>query len=404
MPPELTEARLRAAAATIGTAARRTPLLPAHWLEQLHGRPVHLKCENLQRSGSFKIRGASLRLARLSPQEGAAGVVAASAGNHAQGVALAAADRGIPATVFMPRSVSLPKLAATRDYGATVELVGDTVDEALVAAQDFAHRTGAVLVHPFDHPDVVAGQATVGLEIVDQLPDVASVLVPAGGGGLLAGVAAAVKALRPLVRVFAVQAAGSLTLPESFRQHRSVPLAGAPRTMADGIAVGRPGDYPVAVAEPLVDGVVAVTEEQIADAVVQTLERAKLLVEPAGVVGVSAYLADPKRFPPPTAIVLSGGNVDPLLLHRIIQHGLALAGRYVAITVRMPDRPGSLAALLATIAAAEVNVVDISHLRTDPRLEVGEVEIVVLLETRGPQHREAALEHLRRAGYPVVLS
>ena len=398
---EITLADIREAQLVVGASARRTPMLPAHWLERLSGRQVFLKCENLQRSGSFKIRGAYVRMSRLSAAERALGVVAASAGNHAQGVALAAADLGIKATVFMPRTASLPKLAATREHGATVELVGETVDDALAAAAKYVDRTGAVLIHPFDHRDIVAGQGGLGLEIVEQLPEVASVLVPAGGGGLLAGVAAAVKGARPDAHVFAVQAQGSLTLPESFRRHRAVPLAGPPRTMADGIAVGRPGDLPVAVAAPLVDDVIAVTEEQIADGVLQTLERAKLLVEPAGVVGVSAFLAHRDRFPAPVAIVLSGGNVDPLLLNRIIQHGLALAGRYVAITVRMPDRPGSLAALLGRIAETDVNVVDISHLRTDPRLEVGEVEIVVLLETRGPDHRRTVLQHVRSGGYAV---
>lgn len=397
-------AEVRSAAAIARQAARRTPMLPAHWLEQLSGKRVLLKCENLQRSGAFKIRGAFVRMSRLTPAERGAGVVAASAGNHAQGVALAAADLGISATVFMPRTASLPKLAATREYGATVRLVGETVDEALAAAEQYVADTGAVLIHPFDHPDIVAGQGSLGLEVVEQLPDVGSVLVPAGGGGLLAGVAAAVAGLRPSAKIFAVQAQGSLTLPESFRQHRPVPLSGPPATMADGIAVGRPGAVPLAVAEPLVAGVVPVSEEQIADGVLQTLERAKLLVEPAGVVGVSAFLADPDRFPPPVVIVLSGGNVDPLLLNRIIQHGLALAGRYVPITVRMPDRPGTLAALLSRIAETEVNVVDISHLRADPRLEVGEVEIVVLMETRGPGHREEVLDHLRHHGYSLRIS
>jgi threonine dehydratase len=402
MVPEVDGVAIREAEALLRPVARRTPLLAAHWLEQVSGKAVFLKCENLQRSGSFKIRGAFVRMSRLTGPERRAGVVAASAGNHAQGVALAAADLGISATVFMPRTASLPKLAATRANGADVRLVGETVDEALAAAQEFVEETGAVLIHPFDHVDIVAGQGSVGLEIVEQLPEVASILVPAGGGGLLAGVAAAVKSMRPATRIFGVQAEGSATLPESFRQHRPVPLDRAPRTMADGIAVGRPGAVPVAVADGLVDDVVTVSEEQIADGVLQALERAKLLVEPAGVVGVSAFLADPQRFPGPVAIVLSGGNVDPLLLNRIIEHGLALAGRYVAITVRMPDRPGTLAGLLGAIAETDVNVVDINHLRADPRLEVGEVEIVVLLETRGRAHRDRVLRHLHAAGYAIT--
>lgn len=400
MFPDVTLADIRAADALVGRAARRTPLLPAHWLEPAVGGPILMKCETLQRSGSFKIRGAYVRLARLTPQERAAGVVAASAGNHAQGVALAAADLGIHATVFMPRAASLPKLVATRAYGADVELVGESVDDALAAAQEHVDRTGGVLIHPFDHPDIIAGQGSCGLEIVEQLPDVATVVVPAGGGGLLAGITTAVKGLRPGVRVVAVQAEGSATLADSYRRGAPVSLPGQPMTMADGIAIGRPGVLPIQLTAGLVD-VATVSEEQIADAMLQTLERAKLLAEPAGVVGIAAVLADPEGYPPPVAVVLSGGNVDPLLLNRIIQHGLATAGRYVAITVRLPDRPGSLARLLDHVAETQVNVLNVSHLRSDPRLAVGEVEIVVLLETRGPQHREQAVAHLRGSGFDL---
>lgn len=393
----------RAADELVRTVARRTPLLPAHWIEPLAGGPVALKAENLQRAGSFKVRGAFVRMARLTADQRRLGVVAASAGNHAQGVALAAAELGIPATVFMPRTASLPKVAATRTYGATVELVGESVEDALAAAADFVSSTGAVMIHPFDHPDIVAGQGSVGLEIVEQLPEVATVLVPAGGGGLLAGVAAAVKGLRPQAQVIGVQAANCATLMESFVRGTPVELDSHPPTMADGIAVARPGSVPVAVAAPLVDRVISVSEEQIADALLQTLERAKLLCEPAGVVGVAALLADPEAFRTPAVVVLSGGNMDPVLLNRIVRHGLAVAGRYVAVTVRMPDQPGALAAFLGEVARTEVNVIDISHLRSDPRLAVGEVEIVVLLETRGPDHRDEAVAALAGAGYRVSI-
>lgn len=403
MSADLDLTAIRSADELVRAVARRTPLLPAHWLEPLVGGPVLLKAENLQRAGSFKVRGAYVRLARLSPAERDRGVVAASAGNHAQGVAVAAAELGIDATVFMPLTASLPKVRATRDYGADVRLVGRTVEDALAAAADHVARTGAVLIHPFDHADIVAGQGTVGLEIIEQLPQTATVVVPAGGGGLLAGVAVAVKSLRPGVQVVGVQAANCAPLAASLRSRRPIPLTSHPATMADGIAVAVPGRIPVGLAAPLVDRVVTVTEEQISDALLQTLERAKLLSEPAGVVGVAAVLADPTAFPPPVVVVLSGGNMDPVLLNRIVRHGLAVAGRYVAITVRMPDQPGALAAFLAELARAEVNVLDISHLRTDPRLAVGEVEIVVLLETRGPGHRDAALAALAAAGYQVAV-
>ena len=392
---------IRSADVLVRAVARRTPLLPAHWLDPLVGGQVLLKAENLQRAGSFKVRGAYVRMARLSAAQRELGVVAASAGNHAQGVALAAAELDIAATVFMPRTASLPKVTATRAYGATVHLVGESVEDALAAADGYVAQTGATMIHPFDHVDIVAGQGSVGLEIVEQLPEVATVVVPAGGGGLLAGVAAAVKGLRPNVEVVGVQAANCTTLVESFARHEPVTLGAHPPTMADGIAVARPGDVPIAVAAPLVDRVVTVSEEQIADALLQTLERAKLLCEPAGVVGVGAVLADPTAFRAPVVIVLSGGNMDPVLLNRIVRHGLAVAGRYVAITARMPDQPGALATFLGELAKTEVNVLDISHLRSDPRLAVGEVEIVVLLETRGPTHRADALAALSAAGYHV---
>jgi threonine dehydratase len=401
--PDVTLADIRAADVLVRQVARRTPLLPAHWVEPLVGGPVLLKAENLQRAGSFKLRGAYVRLSRLTPAEREAGVVAASAGNHAQGVALAAAELGIAATVFMPRTASLPKVVATRAYGADVHLVGESVEDALAAAARFVDDAGATLIHPFDHVDIVAGQGSVGLEIIEQLPEVATVLVPAGGGGLLAGVATAIKGMRPQVRVVGVQAANCATLTESLARGVPVPARTGLVTMADGIAVSVPGAVPVAVAAPLVDDVVTVTEEQISDGLLKTLERAKLLAEPAGVVGVSALLADPTAYEPPVVIVLSGGNVDPVLLNRIVRHGLAVAGRHVALTVRLPDQPGALAGYLGALADTEVNVLDVSHFRSDPRLAVGEVEIMVLLETRGPDHRDAVIAALRTAGYDISL-
>lgn len=400
---EISVENIREAATNLRGVTRVTPALPAHWLEEVVHGPIYLKCENLQRSGSFKLRGAYVRMSRLDADERSRGVVAASAGNHAQGVALAAAELGIAATVFMPRSAALPKVEATRIYGATVALVGETVEDALRRATEYAAETGAVLIHPFDHVDVVLGQGTVGLELVEQVPDVATVVVPTGGGGLLAGTALAVKQMRPNARIIGVQAAGASPMRASLAAGAPVTMSEKPNTMADGIAVARPGEVPVALAAPLVDSVLTVSEESLAGALLQTLERAKLLAEPAGVAGVAAVLDQPELFKPPVVVILSGGNIDPVLLNRVIHHGLATAGRFVALTVRMADRPGLLASMLGRLAETEVNVLDVSHIRSDPRLAVGEVEAVVLLETRGPEHRDAAMQHLRSGGYDLRL-
>jgi threonine dehydratase len=396
----VTVSDIQAAQATLRGISRVTPLRSARWLADKVGGDVALKCENLQRAGSFKIRGAYVRLSNLSPEERARGVVAASAGNHAQGVALAAKMLGVPTTVFMPVGAPLPKVSATRGYGADIRFVGSSVDEALVAARAFSEETGAVLIHPFDHVDVVAGQGTVGLEILEQRPDVRTVVVCTGGGGLLAGVAVAIKAVRPDVRVVGVQAAGAAAYPGSLAVHHPVALTHM-STMADGIAVGRPGDVPFALVDELVDEVRVVDDESIARALVLSLERSKLVVEPAGAAGLAAVLDDPASFEPPVVVVVSGGNVDPLLLLRVIRHGLAAGGRYTTLTVRVPDRPGSLAGLLATLAASDANVVEVEHARIDPRLSLNEVEIEVQVETRGLAHRDEVLAALAAAGYHV---
>ncbi|HET8970360.1 MAG TPA: threonine ammonia-lyase, partial [Candidatus Nanopelagicales bacterium] len=382
--------------------ARETPIEGARWLAEQVGGPVLLKCENLQRAGSFKIRGAYTRMSRLDAEQRARGVVAASAGNHAQGVALAAAMLGVPSTVFMPFGAPLPKLAATRGYGAQVRQVGQSVDEALVAAEAFAAETGAVLIHPFDHPDIVAGQGTVGLEILEQVPDVRTIVVCTGGGGLLAGIAVAVKGIRPEVRVVGVQAAGAAAYPPSLEAGAPISLAGM-ATAADGIAVGRPGDVPFALVAALVDEVRTVDEEALATAQVLSLERAKLVVEPAGAAALAAVVGDPGGFEPPVVVVLSGGNVDPLLLLRVIRHGLAAAGRYASLRLKIADRPGSLARLLRELADADANVVEVEHARIDPRLSVDEVEVEVQVETKGREHLDEVLARLARSGYQHVI-
>ncbi|WP_228926111.1 threonine ammonia-lyase [Streptomyces sp. DH7] len=392
---------VRGAQKMLSGVARVTALEGSRHLTELVGSPVHLKCENLQRTGSFKLRGAYVRISGLTPVERAAGVVAASAGNHAQGVALASSLLGVRSTVFMPVGAPLPKVAATREYGAEVRLHGQVVDETLAAAQRYAEETGAVFIHPFDHPDIIAGQGTVGLEILEQCPEVRTIVLGIGGGGFAAGVAVAVKALRPDVRIVGVQAEGAACYPPSLAAGHPVSLD-SPATMADGIKVGRPGDVPFALIEELVDEIRTVTEDELSSALLLCLERAKLVVEPAGASPVAALLSDPKAFRGPVVAVLSGGNVDPLLMQRILRHGMSAAGRYLSLRLRLTDRPGALAALLAALTVADANVLDISHVRTDPRLGLTEAEVDLHLETKGPQHCAEVEAALRAAGFRVM--
>lgn len=393
--------KIRVAWEVLHGVASRTPVRHCGALEQHCAVPVHLKCENLQRTGSFKIRGAYVRIHALTAAGRARGVVAASAGNHGQGVALAAALLGTAATVYMPMTVALPKLAATRGYGARVHLVGDVVEESLAAARAFARDTGAVFIHPFDHPDVLAGQGTVGLEILEQLPDVATILVPTGGGGLLSGIAAAVKGVKPDVRVIGVQADAAAVWPASL-------AAGAPtrqpaqHTMADGIAVSEVGPVGFAHVSALVDEVLTVSEEALSQALLLCLERAKMLVEPAGAAAVAALLHPSGRFPGPVCAVLSGGNVDPLLLMHLIRHGLSASGRFLALRVTVPDRPGELARLLARVGKSGANVVDVAHSRITGRVPVGEVVVALSLETRGAEHCAELVADLGAAGYQAT--
>ncbi|MFF9000979.1 threonine ammonia-lyase [Streptomyces achromogenes] len=392
---------VRGARKTLSGVARVTALEGSRYLSRLVGAPVHLKCENLQRTGSFKLRGAYVRIAGLLPEERAAGVVAASAGNHAQGVALASSLLGVHATVFMPQGAPLPKVSATREYGAEVRLHGQVVDETLAAAEEYAARTGAVFIHPFDHPDVIAGQGTVGLEILEQCPEVRTMVVGMGGGGLAAGIAVAVKALRPDVRIVGVQAEGAACYPPSLAAGRPVSLRN-PVTMADGIRVGRPGVVPFGIVGELVDEVRTVSEDELSAALLLCLERAKLVVEPAGASPVAALLAAPETFGGPVVAVLSGGNVDPVLMQRVLRHGMAAQGRYLAVRLRLTDRPGALATLLGVLSAADANVLDVSHVRTDPRLGLTEAEVELHLETKGPAHCAELGRALRDAGYTVI--
>jgi threonine dehydratase len=391
---------VRAARVLLEGVSRVTPLEGSRALSDRVGGPVWLKCENLQRTGSFKIRGAYVRIARLTDEERARGVVAASAGNHAQGVALAASLLGCQATVFMPESAPLPKMAATRAYGAEVRLHGATVDEALVAAGEFSAQTGAVLIHPFDHLDVIAGQGTVGLEILEQCPDVRTVVVCTGGGGLVAGIASAVKGIKPDVVVVGAQAAGAAAFPPSLAAGQPLPLPSM-ATMADGIAVGRPGNITFEHVRDLVDRVVTVDEDALARALLLSLERFKLVVEPAGAAAVAALMEDPTAFEPPVVCVLSGGNIDPLLVMKVVRHGLIAAGRFLSMRVRIPDRPGALAGLLGVLASAGENVLDVEHQRTGRTLHLEEVEVEMQVETRGGEHSDAVVQALVDEGYTV---
>jgi threonine dehydratase len=383
---------------------RQTPVLESSALAAIVDGPVYLKCENLQRAGSFKVRGAYVRIARLSPSERARGVVAASAGNHAQGVALAAEWLGTRATVVMPAAAPLPKVAATRGYGAEVVLHGASVEEALARAREIAENTGSVFIHPFDHPDVIAGQGSVGLEIAEQCPQARTVVVPVGGGGLISGVAVALSSALPRARVVGVQAEAVAPIAASMAAGHAVSIE-ASATMADGIAIAAPGTLTMPLISSLCDQVLTVTEENLSRALLMCLERAKQLAEPAGAAGVAALLEHSAHlFQPPVVVVLSGGNIDPLLLSKVLRHGLSAAGRYMAFRCKLPDRPGALATLLSELAALGANVLDVTHERVTADLRIDEAEVILHLETRGPDHCDTVITQLRNAGYTLIFS
>jgi threonine dehydratase len=358
-----------------------------------------LKAENLQRTGSFKLRGA---LAKLASLQDPPGVVTASAGNHAQAVAYAARTRGLRCEVFMPRGASISKLEAATALGATVRLVGGTVDESLAAARERAANCDLVFVHPFDDPEVIAGQGTLGLELLEQVPDLGRVLVPLGGGGLLSGVAIAIKSQRPEVQVIGVQVDSCAPFPESVRAGSPVAVPSA-RTIADGIAVKRPGALTLSLIKRWADEVVVVPEDGVAEAMVFLLERAKLVVEGAGAVGVAALLE--ARLPPPatgvTAVILSGGNVDAGLLAHVARRHETQAGRRLVLLARLPDRPGALAELLSLLAARGANLLDVQHIREGIDLHVRETAVQLVLETRSASHAEEVTSEVRAAGYEV---
>ena len=392
---EIYDARKR-----LADVAVTTPLDRSRALSAVIDGEVFVKCENLQRTGSFKIRGAYNRISRLSDAERAAGVIAASAGNHAQGVALAASLSGIRSTVFMPSSASLPKVEATERYGAEVILEGSDFGEAFNAATKRAAETGGTFVHPYDHRHVIAGQGTIGLEICDQLEGVRTVVVPIGGGGLISGISSAVKHLHPGTKVVGVQAAGAAAFPPSLEQGAPVRLEKM-STIADGIAANEPGELTFAHVRDLVDEVVVVSDDAIAEALLFAIERMKLVLEPSGAAGIAALLQHAAPFEPPVAVVLSGGNIDPLLLLRVIRFGLSAAGRYFAFHTRIADRPGELRRILGFIAEAGANIVGVDHHREGVAVHLGEVDVSLQIETRGPEHIDQLLALLAREGYSV---
>ncbi|MDQ6838430.1 MAG: threonine ammonia-lyase [Actinomycetota bacterium] len=393
----VTLAEIEAARRRVGPVIHDTPVESARSVSDIAGRSVLFKAEYRQRTGSFKIRGAFNRIVQLPA---GVDVIAASAGNHAQGVALAANLTGRRSTIYMPSGAALPKADATRAYGATVRMVGHNLDDAIEAARIEADHCGAVLIPPFDDRDIIAGQGTLGLELADEATDAQVVVVPVGGGGLLAGVAAALAATSPGVRVVGVEAAGAPTLTAALAAGRPVSVESM-ATMADGIAVGAVSALTLAHVDAFVDEVVTVDEEEISRALLLLVERTKAVVEPAAATALAAILAGRVGGNGQAVAVLSGGNVDPLLLTKLIHHGLAAAGRYLVLRVIIDDRPGALASLTAELAQHGVNVLEVGHHRSDRALDLSEVEVQVTVETRNEtQHREI-IDALTTSGYRV---
>ncbi len=396
------EERIRLAAREIGSYLRRTPTVYSYTFSESAGCQVYLKLENLQRTGSFKLRGALWRILALSPAERARGLVAASAGNHAQGVALAAKLLGSTAVIVMPEATALNKIRRTEGYGAEVVLHGASWDASQARAEELARARGATLIHPFDDALVIEGQAPVGLEILEDLPELDTVVVPIGGGGLAAGLALAIKAVRPSVRVVGVQAEGAAAMAESFARGERVVHA-RPATIADGIRVGAPGRRTFELVRAHLDAVVTVSDDEITDAVVQTLEKSKVVAETAGVVGMAALAAKKIAVTPDEIVcaVVSGGNIDLNLLARLIESGLARSGATHLVEVRLPDVPGELVKVLDALAETRCNILDVQHYRAGWHVPVGFVDVEVLIETRHPGQGAEVEALLRARGFAL---
>jgi threonine dehydratase len=391
--------QIHQAARVLEGVAVHTPVELSRVRSDYAGGPTVLKCENLHRTGAFKIRGAYNRIFRLSGEERARGVVAASAGNHAQGVALGASMLGVRSTVFMPAGAPIPKVEATTRYGAKVVLEGTVYDEAAAAAAEYCEAQGAVMVHPFDHPDVIAGQGTIALEILEQLPDTTTIIVPVGGGGLISGIAAATKAIRPDVRVVGVEAEGAAAVSRSLAAGHPVTLDQV-STIADGLATKATGELTLPHIEQFVDDVVTVKEEELAEAVLLLAERAKLVAEPAGAAAVAAAMTRQGGLTFPAVALLSGGNIDPMLLVRVMSFGMGASGRYFSFKTRLHDRPGELTRLSAVISEIGANIVGVEHRREGSQFrKFGQVEIAIQAETAGRDHVERLKAALESADY-----
>jgi len=396
-------AAVRAAAERLVDVARETPCVYSYTVSEATGRDVWLKLENLQRTGSFKVRGAMNKVLSLDAEVRARGLVAASAGNHAQGLALAAKLAGVPATIVMPESTALIKIRRTEHYGAEVVLHGATYDDAQREAHARVAAEGRTLVHPFDDADVIAGQGTVALELLAQVPDVEAVVVPIGGGGLIAGMALALRALRPEVRIVGVQAEGAAPMALSCAAGKPTTVA-RPTTIAEGIRVGFTGELTFPIVHALVDEVVTVSDDAITEAVVQMLLMSKVVPEAAGAAGVAALLAGKVAGTRNVCAVLSGGNIDLNLLGRMIESGLANQGFYHLVTVRLADAPGELQRIVDVLRAGKANIVDIKHHRAGWKVPVGSVDVEVLVETRHPGQGEEIERDLAAAGMRVIAS
>lgn len=368
---------------------------------ELAGTQVYLKTENLQKTGSFKIRGAYNKIASLNKEEKQKGVIAASAGNHAQGVAFGATKAGIPATIVMPEGAPLSKVTATKGYGAEVVLCGQVYDDAFQKAREIQEKTGATFVHAFDDKEVIAGQGTIGLEILDELTDVDAILAPIGGGGLISGIGAAVKSLKPGIEIIGVEAEGAACVKASREKNEICRLSTA-QTIADGIAVKCPGSLTFEIIQQYVDDVVTVGDEEIASTILLLLERAKLVAEGAGATALAALLYGKVNLKnKKVAVVLSGGNIDVNFISRIIEKGLAKTGRNAKLTTIMPDKPGALQHFLGIIAENRANVISIQHDRLDADIPLDKAQVDIVLETQSTTHIEKIIENLKKYGYDV---
>ena len=396
----LTLDRIYHAAYTLKDAVRKTDLILAPALSGKN--QIYLKTENLQMTGSFKLRGAYYKISQLSEEEKSRGIIACSAGNHAQGVALAAQKFGIPATICMPDGAPISKVEATRAYGAEICLVKDTYDDAYAKAVELQQEKGYTFIHPFDDPDVIAGQGTIGLEILDQLDDVDAIVIPIGGGGLISGVAAAVKQLRPQCKIYGVQAAGAPSMYESVKAGEKQALETV-NTFADGIAVKVPGDNTYELVSKYVDEVITVTEDEIAAAILTLMEKQKLVAEGAGAVPVAAVMFDKIPLKDKKVVcIVSGGNIDVNILNRVITRGLIMSGRRTTLTIALMDKPGQLVGVSSIISSCGGNVIAVHHDNSDPNMSINSCFLTIVMETRDAEQAEEIKRELAKAGFELV--